>query len=59
MMVISKIQILFYFIIVIIMPQLQWNLYKVTSELCGPSWQVVFHNRDSKHDFVKTEPDRS
>ena len=30
-------------------------LYKVITELCGLSRQVVFPDRDSKHDFVKTD----
>ena len=34
----------------------QWNLYKTTTELCGLSIQVVFHDRENKHDFVKTMP---
>ena len=33
---------------------IQWNLYKVTTELSGISRQVVFHNREDKHDFGKT-----
>ena len=33
-----------------------WNLYKAASKLCGLSRRVVFHNRENKHDFVKTVP---
>ena len=33
---------------------IQWNLYKATTELGGLSRQVVFHDRENKHDFVKT-----
>ena len=36
--------------------QIQWNLYKVTTKFCGLSRQVVFHDRENKHDFVKTAP---
>ena len=35
---------------------LQWSLYKVTSKFCCLSRQVVSHDRDNKHDFVKTVP---
>ena len=33
---------------------IQWNLYEVTTTWYGLSGQVVFHNREMKHDFVKT-----
>ena len=33
---------------------LQWNLYKASAEFCGYSRQVVFQDRENKHDFVKT-----
>ena len=31
----------------------KWNLYEVSTKSCGLSRQVVFHHRDSQHDFVK------
>ena len=34
--------------------ELQWNLYKATTEFRGLSRQVVSHGRENKHDFVKT-----
>ena len=34
----------------------QLNLYKATTKFCGLSRQVVFHDRENKHDFVKTVP---
>ena len=34
----------------------EWNLDKATTELCGLSMQVVFHDRENKHDIVKTVP---
>ena len=34
----------------------QWNLYKATTIFCGLSRQVVFHDCENKHDFVKTMP---
>ena len=37
---------------------MQLNLYKVTTKICGLSRQVVFHDRDDKHDFVKTAPEK-
>ena len=36
--------------------KLQWNLYKATTRFHGLSRQVVFHDRENKHDFVKTVP---
>ena len=36
-------------------PVIQWIfLYRVTIEFCGPSRWVVFHQRENKHNFVKT-----
>ena len=35
---------------------MQWNLYKATTKFCGLSRQVVFYDRENKHDFVKTVP---
>ena len=34
--------------------ELQWNLYKATTELCGLSKEVAFQGRENKHDCVKT-----
>ena len=36
----------------------QWDLYKATTKFCGLSRQVVSHDRENKHDFVKTAPDK-
>ena len=36
--------------------QVQWNLYKATTKFCGLSRQVVFHDREYKHYFVKALP---
>ena len=36
----------------------QWNLYKTATRFYGLSWQVVFHDRENKHDFVWTVPDK-
>ena len=33
--------------------QVQQNLYRRTTQLCGLLRQVVFHYRESKHDFCK------
>ena len=33
---------------------IQWNLYKATTKFCGLLRQVVFQDRENKHDFVKT-----
>ena len=30
------------------------NLYKATTKFCGLSRQVVFHDREIEHDFLKT-----
>ena len=38
---------------------IQLNLCKVTTEYWCLSRQVVFHNRENKHDFVKTVPGKS
>ena len=38
--------------------QVQWNLYKATTKFYGLSRQVVFHDRENKHDFVKAVPDK-
>ena len=35
-----------------------WNLYKATTKFCGLSRQVVSHDTENKHDFVKTVPDK-
>ena len=35
---------------------LQWNLYKAITRCCGLSRQVVFHDREIEHNFVKTVP---
>ena len=35
---------------------MQWNLYKATTKFCSLSRQVVFHDKENKHDFVKTVP---
>ena len=35
---------------------LQWNLYKATTKFCGLTRHVVYHDRENKHDFVKTVP---
>ena len=32
---------------------IQWHLYKATTKFCGLSRQVVFHDRENEHDFVK------
>ena len=37
--------------------EIQWNLYKATTKFCGLSRQVVSHDMENKHDFVKTLPD--
>ena len=39
-------------------PQIQWNLYKATTKFCGLSREVVSHDRENKHDFVKAVPDK-
>ena len=36
----------------------QWNLYKTATRFYGLSRQVVFHDRENKHDFVWTVPDK-
>ena len=36
--------------------EIHWNLYEATTTFCGLSRQVVFHDRENKHDFVKTVP---
>ena len=33
-----------------------WNLYKATTAFCGISRQMVFHDRENKHDYAKTVP---
>ena len=38
--------------------ELQWNLYEATTKFCGLSRQVVSHDSENKHDFVKTVPDK-
>ena len=35
---------------------IEWNLYKATIKFCGLSRQLVFHDRENKHGFVKTMP---
>ena len=35
---------------------MQWNQYKATTKFCGLSRQMVFHDRENKHDFIKTVP---
>ena len=35
---------------------MQRILYQATTKFCGPSRQVVFHDRENKHDFVKNMP---
>ena len=32
----------------------QWHLNKGVTRFCGLSSQVVFHDRENKHDFLKT-----
>ena len=32
---------------------IQWSLYKATTRFCGLSRQVVFHNKENKHDFYR------
>ena len=32
----------------------QWNLYKETTKFSDLSRQLLFHNRDNKHDYVNT-----
>ena len=38
---------------------LQWNLYESTNTLCGLSRQVVSHDREDKHDFLKIVPNKN
>ena len=38
--------------------KLRWNLYKATTKLCGLSRQVVSHDRENKHAFLKTVLDK-
>ena len=37
---------------------IQWNPYKATTKFRGLPRQVVFHDRENKHDFVKTMSDK-